>query len=75
MAKKTYRHVGVCPLVIEGRDIDKRELDNKDFEAELSPELEAFLLQSGAIQIADQKEPRREEKRKIVPVPPVEDKE
>lgn len=43
-----YRHVGSSPIVI-----NEEEITSGEFDAELSPEQEAFLLHIGAIERAD----------------------
>ncbi len=55
--KKSYKHIGVCPVHLLGQngDGDRVILPGQEFEAEIDPELEAFLTRIEAIAVVSTK--------------------
>lgn len=55
---KTYDHIGSQPIVLESGEPTERRIEagTKSFDADLAPELEARLIQIGAIRTAESKE-------------------
>lgn len=56
MANRNYRVTGEQPVVL-----DKRYVKGEEFSADLAPEHEAFLVQIGAIEVAERPPKKQKE--------------